>query len=74
MTVNPAGGEHDEDREAGNRYRDAQAERMIAAWRDYCAAEGRSEEIDLADKAQAAEFLRVWLARLALDGIDADQP
>ncbi len=48
-----------------HRYRLMQAERMIQAWRDYCAAEGRSEAIDISDPVQAAEFVRVWRARLA---------
>ena len=51
--------------EDAHRYRLAQAERMIQAWRDYCAAEGRSAAIDINDPVQAAEFVRVWRARLA---------
>ena len=51
--------------EDAHRYRLAQAERMIQAWRDYCASEGRSEAIDINDPAQAAEFVRVWRARQA---------
>ena len=47
------------------RYRLMQAERMIQAWRDYCAAEGRADAIDISDPVQAAEFVRVWRARLA---------
>jgi hypothetical protein len=59
------------DAEAAHRYRLMQAERMIEAWRDYCAGEGRSDAIDLADPAQAAEFVRVWRARLAWSGFAA---
>ena len=67
-----------EDAGAAHRYRLLQAERMIEAWREYCAGEGRSDEIDLADPAQAAEIARVWRARLAwsgfVAGIGGEQP